>query len=471
MHAAAAAFFPPAERRDKIPSKNFSAPLQSRAQQWQSTLCRASTSLLPPAPRMSPHSTPPPDTRPLPAAPPASRLLRHGDEGPRHRRALAAARPPRCARRQVLPQPVRERSRGGDRRPGASPPSSTGCCAEEKAQRRSDSSAPRRAGRRDGAMKFRAAPSRRKPASRAGERASSPRRLAEGCSRAPGSSTRPGPARVYPPAGKRSPHSRRLGGSHNLGQAGGQAGGRAACLPPSLRPAGRSGAGEAARPPPRGAAASSVGRDGAAPLAAAPLASAPWRERTVPDTDRPRAGTNGRAAPHGPTRDGTGRGAPLAPAPPIAPPAPGSPRVRAPPGGAAPLLKGAAPGGGAWGREFAGDPRWLSHLPRASGKGNGHRRRGAAEVTRRHQLLPVPPGRSRWPCGAGARRRPEGRAGPCLRHRPCRPWGASPRASPAGSGDTTGGGYHGTASQHIHTRAVRLAADLLWAPTPAGRGA
>lgn len=99
----------------------------------------------------------------------------------------------------------------------------------------------------------------------------------------------------------------------------------------SGRPEGRRWAGEAARPRPQGAGPR---RGGTAPPAARP------RQRSgqeVPD----RGGSSGcherYAAPRG-----TGQDAPPAPATPPRPP-PGSPRFRAPPGGAARALKGPRP--------------------------------------------------------------------------------------------------------------------------------
>ncbi|XP_040445188.1 collagen alpha-1(I) chain-like [Falco naumanni] len=309
----------------------------------------------------TPHGTPPPY--------PAARLPRGGGQALGPALCPAAGAPA-----------ARAGNRGGERRQGASPSSSTCCCAEEKARTRGDSSAP--GGRKRG----RFVQHLREESLSPGERGA---RGAPSQAAAVTRGSAPGPAGVSLPRGgggergrRHSPHSRRLGGSHSLR--------RPPPVRPSTRPSGRpagwSGAGEAARPPAAGGRL--LGSAGQRPSPQCPGGSGrsdPGRtrgEQRPRSATRPHAGRGGRGGGGG----GGGRDAPLAPAPPPRPP-PGSPRFRAPPGGAAPLLKGAAPGvaggeagRGARGRAAAGDLRrrrrerrvspGRSHLPRGPGEGD-----------------------------------------------------------------------------------------------------
>lgn len=171
------------------------------------------------------------------------------------------------------------------------------------------------------------------------ERAKSPRRRLKGCGRAPGAAPAPAP-RGSPSRGERAASAAAAathlaaGGSGAATASGGLR--RSVCLSAQRGGVGR---GQRRSPPRQGRLPGGRG--------SAPRRSAPRLRPCGSGRARPQPGAR-EQRPRGATRPHAGQGrvgweTPLAPAPPPRPP-PGSPLLSAPPGGAAPLLKGAALG-------------------------------------------------------------------------------------------------------------------------------
>lgn len=275
--------------------------------------------------------------------------------------------PLRSARQQVLPQPVRETAAGTVGRAQALHPPHV--AALRRKPKAGVTARPRAGG--SGEVSCSTFATETRSPGEWGARGTSSKAAA-----VPRGQHPPQPRAGFPPAGKerraRSPPSPLT----SQPAARGQPQPPAASVRPPGQPAGRSGAGEAARPPAaRGRLLGGAGRR-PSPLSALAGSGCGW----------PRPGQRGVAAARRcsvPRVDGAERaprsGLGPAPAPPPRPP-PGSPPFRAPPGGAASLLKGAAPGGtgGQAGRGAAhrvgaprlsragGDVRCMFHPSRAT---------------------------------------------------------------------------------------------------------